>query len=393
MDSLRVNRSVIAPVRSELCEAVIDQLTAYLTSSGFDFIQLDAQDVELDDRVHPDSDIRAGNPIASDADVVLLEGLGETSELQQTRWFDFLAKWSKSAHRLADKGSRKSPVVALLPVSSIKSDLPEPDLFLEVLLALHIPSVLEVRNLCRVMGENCSSIEDVWRESVLPPLVGNDVSMTEHLWDAVLLDVDDILCSVAAYGEGQWSGEDLSSLNKITSRGAPGFEIGTAQQQELLRKGLLLWTPEYGREVHPSALALLRHERQLSHRLWRGQASLILPYTDDLRLGICECLTKKFGSSWPYRWHQPHSPTEAQEVRKDTLACQWGHIDWLMRSKVFSDGAQELSCLVSGMTKMRNQLAHFRPVSFREFRLQVEEATYWSRKELSFSNPFDHYTL
>ena len=72
--------------------------------------------------------------------------------------------------------------------------------------------------------------------------------------------------------------------------------------RSLWAEGGLQWSMEHGIEVHPSALACLGLTSDLSHRLWRGQARLLLPLLDELRLTICRRLTDRLGDGWAVRW-------------------------------------------------------------------------------------------
>ena len=104
------------------------------------------------------------------------------------------------------------------------------------------------------------------------------------------------------------------------------------------------------------------------HRIWTGQAELLMPRIDSFRLQICDYLTERFGKSWPTSWIAPITEDEMAAVKENPRACQWGHL-----SKIF-DVAPKLKSLtnlykaVKFVRVVRNELAHFRPIKNYDFR-------------------------
>ena len=130
---------------------------------------------------------------------------------------------------------------------------------------------------------------------------------------------------------------------------------------------MLHFSPEAGVELHPAALALAGKSEALEQRLWRAQAALMLPRLDMVRHGICQQLAHRYGPKWPTRWAQPDSDEEIEQLRRSHLACQWGYLEYVLRSCPQFRGQRRLLPLVYRCRKIRNELAHYRPIEFREF--------------------------
>lgn len=92
--------------------------------------------------------------------------------------------------------------------------------------------------------------------------------------------------------------------------------------------GALSWTLEFGLELHTAAMAVLGRDEEVKHRLWRGQAELLLPLIDHMRLMVCTDLAHSYGKNWPMRYGLPTSEEEKAAVQASPLACQWGYLDW-----------------------------------------------------------------
>ncbi|HWQ14177.1 MAG TPA: hypothetical protein VNL77_15370 [Roseiflexaceae bacterium] len=174
---------------------------------------------------------------------------------------------------------------------------------------------------------------------------------------------------------------EATTQNELASPPQPeGLQLRTQpplSRLELWAHGIVGATPEYGIELHVAALAALGRTEEIRHRLWRAQARTLLPLIDHVRLQICEELTRTYGPDWPIRWRAPLSDEEEQAVRISPLACQWGHLEWLVKNCADLRAANRWRSLVSLCRWIRNEIAHYRPVGFGDFeslRREVERA-------------------
>jgi hypothetical protein len=64
----------------------------------------------------------------------------------------------------------------------------------------------------------------------------------------------------------------------------------------------------------------------------------------------------------------PQNPDEAQLVRENPLSCQWGHLEFLLVNyRTQFNRASNLLPLVASGRRLRNELAHSRPVPFSQY--------------------------
>ena len=314
-------------------------------------------------------------------DAVYLEGFNRLTTETRKDWLTFLSEWVQSSHRGADQGRRPMALCIIAGAIDILDAIPETDIHLGVYWWWGFPSALEIKMLCRLKNENDGhTVLGRWREYLLPTLVGSDISLLGYLWDAMQFGVKELVDQLIGYSEIR--GWETECLEKSDANGFGGvfsenFGRVTLAPSEALRKlwaiGALYWTPEYGLQLNSAALALMGKKREILHRIWRGQAELLLPILDQVRLKTCDHMTNSHGKSWPYRWKKPNSQHEYESVRKDPLACQLGYLEYLLKTcKQLQSDRIWLSLVVQSRT-MRNDLAHYRPIDFRGFKMLMRE--------------------
>jgi len=132
-------------------------------------------------------------------------------------------------------------------------------------------------------------------------------------------------------------------------------------------------TVEYGIEPHPAVLFVLDRRSELQHRLWRGQAELLLPTLDGIRLDVCSYLTRIYGPEWPVKWRRPDHPREEKAVLENPLACEWGYLEWLIKECFELRQEQRWLRLVTPASRIRNTIAHSRTISYSEYELVLQQ--------------------
>ena len=290
-------------------------------------------------------------------DVILLEGLSQCANTTVQNWINTIARWAEACR---SSGARHSLVffLTLEDFSFIK--LPPTDVRLKYRILAGFPSALEVRLLCR-METNEIDAENQWREYILSSLAGNDLFLCEHLWEEVFNPAESINDALIQYAtKNGWNKNTTNTHFHNWRPKPPGVDLTFSPNEKtfsLLSSGISIYTPEYGEEIHPGFLALNGGEKEISHRIWRAQAALILPMIDDLRRRICEYFTSKYGNNWAILGNEILiPPLEMGELKTyfETLPSnsyerrQWGfgiHQAWWIR----------------------NELAHYKPISFRVF--------------------------
>ena len=309
-------------------------------------------------------------------EIIHLTGFDEIAESAKRTWGAFLSDWARASKDILDKEASTPPALILFaPGSAFPLPLPESDLCLAIHHWWGFPSALEVQLLCRWENANSEQMPlHRWREHLIPSLVGNDVALAGHLWDQFSLDFAQLLSLLQSYGEQRgWTRQDLQAWGveelppTLTSNETHLLHNSSPRRYHLWAHGVLNRTPEYGIEIHTAALALLSRTEDLRHRLWRGQTSLLFPLIDNVRLTLCRHLSQQYGQDWPLRWHLPDSEEEIRAVQDSPLACQWGHLAWLLNNCGYLRRERRLRDVVQSARWMRNELAHYRPITLSHF--------------------------
>ncbi|MBN1207513.1 MAG: hypothetical protein JXB05_21760 [Myxococcaceae bacterium] len=325
----------------------------------------------------PEEDVRPGGTrVQEDAglllpEVVWLEGLEGVGDAGARAWLEYLA--ASSRYGIAGALVLLMPVGRLSPKIEVPGTSPR--------LAVHrlsgTPSALEVRLLCRLAEPHPpTSPEALWREAVLPALVGSDLTLACALWEAVLEEEATLRSALTSAARAcRWEAPALEEVRAFladtgSSRGGGAQAAVETRWARLSQAGFAGTTPEYGNEVGTAALAAREEVRAVAHRLWRGQAALLLPRLDELRMRVCESLTRVYGPRWPLRWGRFEDAEDRQRVEDDPLACDYGPLEHILRKREVN-GARYLPAVSLGRT-LRNELAHYRPVRFTDFKRLCE---------------------
>ncbi len=317
--------------------------------------------------------------LSVDTDIIQLVGLNELPDSSRRVWCEFLLQWSQGFQNIMDRGG--CPAVICLICSAWALDsIPPENLYLSVRKWWGMPSALEMKLLCRLAeGDDVrESLAFGWRESILSSIAGSDVQLAEWLWDDVFLTLDHLTECLVNYAleKRDWSVKMLVSLNVDGCRGWTEnneFPGPYPKNFELWGRGVLSWTLDYGVEINSSALALFGRKEEIQHRLWRAQASLLLPRLDSLRLGVCKHLTRKFGPEWPVRWPKFATEKELDEAKENPFSCQWGYLENIIGSNVAMKSERNYLPLIQSARYIRNRLAHYRIIEYSNYRRLCSE--------------------
>ena len=322
-------------------------------------------------------------------DFFYLHRLPTGNPAHRMQWMQFIKEWARESYRLRGLGHAGSPslcVIAKLKDFDFQVPVAEPGL--KVRWWWGFPSALEVRLACRIASQRAGAdleTADRWREYVLPGLVASDVQLGEYMWHRVTEDTDRVVRALVDYWEDHSETGAVDSIDEVIELvkfDNGDYEIGQELPSPLRRlwaSGGLVYTTEYGLEVHPGLLAHKGRHGDVRHMLWRGQSQLLLPVLNEIRLNICAEMTTTYGRDWPVRWWKPPTEYELREVEQNPLGAEFGHIDYLLQhvgvgaSTHPLDGKRHLAQLVWRAKSIRNRIAHYSPVLFDEFtRICVE---------------------
>jgi hypothetical protein len=319
-------------------------------------------------------------------EIIYLGGFEQLAAPDRREWLALIRRWTAAAQRLGSKGQRPSALCLMTCANALSDPPPSSDVWLTLHWWWAIPSALELRLLCRCGDGSVDRELDLparWREHVIPALIGNDTELAMFLWEDLVQDTDHVLECLHAWAEEKgWTPRALRKLG-LESNANNSLQQHTGHAPEppsrlrdLWAHGLLNWTPEYELVLSPAALAVLEDRKTIEHRLWHGQVTILLPMIDNIRLSLCEQWTARYGADWPWRWQLPRSQEEAKVVQSNPFASEWGHIEDLLRNVVELRKERVSLPLVSHARYVRNRLAHYQPVTFRDF----EILWYGSRK-------------
>ena len=314
-------------------------------------------------------------------DVLILEGFAELSESSQERWLSLLNRWSHASQKALGEG-RVLPALCCVAKPGTGVRLPVlGDVCLKVAWWWGVPSALESQLLCRMQdGSGSRDVCNTWRECLLPSLTAGDIELFADLWPQITCSRAELWEALGRFGRKrgwqtgmlQESVRDYKAGDLLGGHALNGFVSDTqlgppSSLRPLWLEGLVQSTPEFGCELHSSALAILGKAETVDRRLWRAEAALILPILDTHRHRICSDLTDRYGVDWPLQWQQPVSPEELLALQESPFACQWGHLETLLRYCPGLRRERGLLPFVSHCRRVRNELAHYRPVEFADF--------------------------
>jgi hypothetical protein len=308
-------------------------------------------------------------------DIIQLESLDQLSDTARKEWMHLLMQWVQACQHMADGGRLPTALCLVIPALPVLLHIPEGSVHLAVHWWWGLPSALEMRLLCRLGTISQSwDARARWQEYVLPALAGSDIALAEHLWEDPYMDLQGLLHCLRAFAEQRgWEAETLRGWGAKHLKTAARYDQHSPRLappqplRTLWAHGALGTTIEYGQELHPAALAVLGRDEELQHRLWRGQAEILLPFIDHIRLRLCDHLTRAHGHDWPVRWRLPVSPEEALAVRSSPLACQWGHLEVLLKYYAPLRAERRWLPVASLARWIRNEIAHYRAITFRDF--------------------------
>lgn len=327
--------------------------------------------------------------------VLLIDGWGELEATSRSRWLE----WVKLFARVAKDQDFSPALCAFLPreaaqILGEEGDLPTE---LEVHWWMGVASQLDVRAWCRARnreegafrplghgngssgsGQSEATFRARWREAIIPALALDDFDLAARLWDTVLESQSALQMALGDYAhERGWrAGDLLESRLGVEGESGSGtrWREPPLQWRELWDRGAWLYTLEEGAQFHSAALWVCGESETLDHRLWRGQAALMLPFLDEVRREICRDLCARHGDDWPL-WeaefqsgHWTPNPQELEQLRATPYACDWGRLCFQLRNCEALHPHSFWLDIAFDAKFLRNELAHHRPVEWLQTR-------------------------
>lgn len=175
-------------------------------------------------------------------------------------------------------------------------------------------------------------------------------------------------------------------LASVSGPGATRRERLAAPPASLLplwQAGVIDWQPDEGLFIHSAALAALNDTATLRHRMWMGQARLLLPLIDAKRLEICRYLETAFRNWVPFCVNSGCVGSGSLDLRcneggdlsySDSVGllnqqepvAEFSEILQFLQTRRALD-YRDLYRNVDILRRARNALAHYTPLTWRAF--------------------------
>ena len=344
----------------EFHKILLGQLDAIdgLNAVEFDLLHLERRDLSGFLSAITDHAVDTGvvsKLIADDwvPDVLLLNGFDELDAVGQKQILALMESWADECHAISIRKSLclvidgRNAHIVWETASSLR---------IKNKVLVGFPSAIEMQLLCRQQaGDAYISPEDQWRETLIASLSGSDTSLAHALWQHLLEDfsgVSRILLEYAAARSWQKKifAKDIEGWYPIPLGVMPSLPKHS-RNIILLTRGLTVFTPEFGEEIHSAGLALLDRNEELRHRIWRSQSALVAPVNDGLRLKVYSLVKRKM---------------TAASVEGDIPEI--GELKFFMESlSSHSWEKQQFYNIICHARHVRNKLAHFEIITLREY--------------------------
>lgn len=305
--------------------------------------------------------------------ILFFDGLDRIGEAARAIWLELLIRWSDTTHAIANSAVPIATLCLIDQAESLLTHLPNSMLYLQLHWWWALPSRIEVQLYCHNLLDPGEEREaNLWREYLLPHLAGNDVDLLQYLWNRLFCEPQEVTACLAGYAQSRWPDTQVTR-SELTAHGWAERPARQWRQPEpplefrrLWADGVIASSPEHGVELHPAMAAALGHRQTVYHRLWRGQAALILPLLDQIRLTLCTYFTGKYGHDWPICWGEPVGE-ERDMLAENPLASEWRFLHKVLKYDPVPSELRRFIPLAKQGLDLRNCLAHYQPVAYQAF--------------------------
>lgn len=290
--------------------------------------------------------------------LILVHGLDGLAVADAVRWVQWVTRWARASHSRRTSGEPLPPLCICWRNRAATIELPSADTALDTHSVFRAASELDVRMLVRHRSGAAHDGAQRWREHVLPPLVGNDLALVAALWEPCLRDLAALTSAL----------QDHARVRGWLRQAPVARSVHPTRSDELA--GLACSTLERGSEWHLAWAVSRGDTMSFTRRLWRGQAGFLLPILDEIRFKLADRLDEILGRDWATRW-PPRDEDELRLVRSSHLHAQFGHMLTVIQMRHPAVGRKlraDLEELTSAARRVRNDLAHYRPVEYSTYR-------------------------
>lgn len=305
-------------------------------------------------------------------EVLQVIGLSSIAIKDRTAWLGLVRQWNEAARSLAEGPLLVRVICIVETADAIMDLLPSDDTHLSFRWWWGFPSAIELRLLCREMT-NDDHVLAAWNECMVSGVAAGDITLADALLSSRPTTIEDVRgalkeflhtsCPRAVMGE---NGDLLESRAYNDGLGdQPPARFRTAWAT-----GSIIYSAEYGLEHHPTVLTCQQATADLlKHRLWRGQAEVLLHLADRTRLMVCLDLKRNYGKRWFERLRTaPNNDEERKRLENSSLDAELGFLVTLIQNGRIITRSWPWDAALNMSWIMRNQLAHYEPLDFDQFR-------------------------
>jgi hypothetical protein len=307
--------------------------------------------------------------------VISVSNLDALAPEEQDLWAALVDRWGRRQQMARSAGEALLPSILLATTGRTLRKLPGEQVDVSVLGAVGTLTELELGLAVRLARDAADDwVTATWRENILPAVAGPDLEIADACWMPCIGSIADVTTACREIGVSRgWTApavaKALSALETPRAANVNSLSQLAAALRSAWTMGAVAFTPENGFEPSVAAYALLERQVEIERRVWRGQARLVLPLVDRIRFELCRALDDRLPSGWQLS-PPPKDEDEFEEVRRDPLMCQPGHLVRLLwRTLTIPQRQREqFQRLAVRCRDVRNTIAHYRPISFGEFR-------------------------
>lgn len=391
LNDLMTGKSVVCYVSTkQLLKAVQSFLETAIRYQSFYFstVTLDSQTDDIDPISVLRGQLGLSAPISPEPplleefmqdedlpDVILLSGLPELNYSTREWWLGFVKQWTGNSHALISAESVETPALLVLTTVESPDETLQSDTMLSSYWWWSIPSHLEAKLICRLEHTHLPQLDERtdWREAILPSLAGGSLELAQYIWEYSDKSFNIICHRLQEYaGFHGWTESHLRKagieqfLRNHRLKGNRRENGPNRREQELWSMGVLNHTPEEGTWICSAALTIIGEDAILRHRLWRGQAALVLPVIDELRLKICQRFTDLYGQSWHMDWAGTRVDPKSELGGDNPLATEWGQLENILYRIPVRKEREQLP-VVQTARRLRNTLAHYQLIDYEDY--------------------------
>ena len=316
------------------------------------------------------------------ADVTIIT-LPELSSEMVKYWARLLRRWSTYARAYQARTKQCPKALMLVTDQSELSRDSKDDVYLKSYYFWGWISTAELLLVARsVAWERGLTLEEsLWAESVFVELAGTDPELFFWLLDRCCLSDFSTTWEamteqlIAFCEEKRWDKERVGAyLDKVNNNKytRSRLRMPPSDLDPLWCAGMANWNDGDGVFIHSAGLALRGVIAALEHRIWRGQARVLLPVLDRVRQEICDYLNRNYKQEW------------ISFCKTNRSNCLFGEapcgvaeynviVDFIRLKERKSKVLKEMRHPVDNLRLARNNLAHYEPLGWVRFSQTISE--------------------